>query len=106
METFSPAWQREQKAEWTINCTNPTRCTISLELACPDMYAGGEAQVRIGKEKLSATVPSTGDGSVFARVEVGEVKLPKGRSKLTLSPSKLAIAYHFATVRRVVVEAK
>ncbi len=106
VETFPPAWQREQKAEWTIDCAKPTRCTISLELACPAMYAGGEAQVRIGREKLSATVPSTGDGSAFERVELGEVKLPKGKSKLTLCPSKLAIAYHFATVRRVVVEAK
>ncbi len=105
VETFSPAWQREQKAEWTVDCAKSTRCTISLDVACPEMYAGGEAQVKIGTQKLSAPVPSTGDGGVFERVELGEVKLPKGRSKLTLSPSKLAIAYHFATVRRVVVEA-
>ena len=70
------------------------------------MYAGGEAKVRIGKQTLSAAVPSTGDGSAFQPVKMGEVKLPKGKSKLTLAPSKLAIAYHFATVRRVVVEAK
>ena len=96
-------WHPEQVARWTVDLSAAVRCGLAVELACPEQFAGGRYSVNVGDQSLEGLVPTTGSSHDFVAVELGDVELPEGRTEITLSPTALNMAYHFADVRGIIL---
>jgi len=103
-ETSLVGWgSAEQRAAWKIECAEPVRCEVAVEMGCPELYSGSTFAVKVAGQTLRGVVPATKSYGDFAQVTVGTVDLPAGEFTLTIVPERLNYGYIFAAVRRVVV---
>jgi len=95
----------DQTATWHVECLKPVTCEVSVEMGCQEVWAGSTFSVKAGQSTLKGVVPATGSFDDFRRVHVGEIRLPRGRSRLTLTPRRQNFGFAFASVRRIILRA-
>ena len=109
-------WMRpEQKAVWDVDCEKAGRYEVSIEVRCLKRLAGSEFTVKAAGQTLRGVVKATplmpaGSGRPlspdmaccrFVRQRVGVLRLPKGKSSITIQPTCTAKMGRFADVREV-----
>lgn len=94
-------WTPEQAAQWRVQCGRAGRYRVAVELACPAPFDGTGFVLEAAGQKLAGIVPATSSQTDFVPVELGELRLPKGETIITLRPTKPKYAFYFAQVRGV-----
>jgi alpha-L-fucosidase len=100
-QTFPAGWVPDVKAEWLLECAQAGRYRVSFEVACTAPHEGSVLQVQAAGQKVRGEVPDTGGFGNYVEVQMGELDLSAGQTKLTAAPVKMHYAYCLGNVRRV-----
>lgn len=77
----------EDTATWQVRIRKPGRYLVKIEYAAQQEWAGGDYQVSVDEQLLSATVEHTGDWYEYKQFEIGTVDLGEaGQHELTIRP--------------------
>ena len=103
-ESAITAWGApEQTVAWQLESARERTCRVSLELGCPEVYAGSTFRLKLGSQTLNGVVPGGDLWSDFKTIELGRITVPSGKSKLVLQPLELAYGHLFADVKAAVL---
>ena len=75
-------------AVWSIEIQQAGTYSVALEYACADETAGGSFEISVDGEVLQGTVAGTGNWDTYTTVQVGELKLTKGRHGVVMRPAQ------------------
>jgi alpha-L-fucosidase len=91
----------EHAAHWNVSCRSAVRCAVTVRARCHEPGLGG-AEIAVGVDgdgqRLRATVEDIGDPPEWQDLELGEIDLPGGDSRVTLRPHKLLWGYLLAEI--------
>jgi hypothetical protein len=73
---------------WEVRVAEPIRVALAAEYAAAD-GTGGTFEVRVGDQRLQATVERTGGDQQFVRREMGTLSLPPGHYRVTVAPTRV-----------------
>jgi putative heme-binding domain-containing protein len=71
-------------AVWTVNVTAPGRFAVWIDYACHNDTAGNEFELTARDERLTGRVQGTGTWDDYAFVQIGELPLPEGKTRLVM----------------------
>ena len=71
--------------EWQFVVKKPGKFTVSAEISAT---ASGNFEIIVGKNKLTAKAPKTGDYAKFQKVKLGEIEIGAGKRTLAIKPIK------------------
>jgi putative membrane-bound dehydrogenase-like protein len=78
-------WRTEDdRAVWMVEVPQAGKHAVWLDYACGDDSAGNKLLLETGGRRLTGIVTSTGSGSKFKQVKIGEIELAAGKQAVTL----------------------
>ena len=88
----------EHRLTWSIEAPRARNFRLRIRLACPKPYDGAIFVVKGRIGSVESTVKATRSYKDYRWFDVGPIRLPKGKSSLSLSPKEMAYGYLFAHV--------
>ncbi|MBN2578087.1 MAG: alpha-L-fucosidase [Pirellulales bacterium] len=83
-------WSDAQEwVSWDLKIKRPGTFRVKVIFACEDGVEGGRYAVEIAGQKLTGTVESTGDWTMFETADLGTVRLDAGRHTLVVRPVEI-----------------
>jgi alpha-L-fucosidase len=73
---------------WDVRVAEPLRVAVTADYAASEKH-GGAFEVRIGDQRLTATVERTGGDQQFARRDLGTIALQPGHYRVTVTPTRI-----------------
>lgn len=102
--SFITGWMvRDHAAHWNLESTSPGLYAVSVFLGAPETHAGAVLKVVLGGQELTAIAPNTGSLDAVEEVKMGSLRLPAGRSRLTLRSHELKWGYLLPDIEKVVL---
>ncbi len=86
----------EQRLTWSVDAPEAGDYRLRIRLACPKPHDGATFVVKGRIGSASGTVEATRSYEDYRWLDVGSIRLPKGGSRLSLSPKEMAYGYLFA----------
>jgi alpha-L-fucosidase len=104
--SFITSWMvPDHAAHWNLGCAEPGRYAVSVFLGAPETHAGAVLKVALGGQEVTAVAPNTGSLDAVEEVQMGTVRIPRGRSRLTLTPHELKWGYLSPDIEKIVLTA-
>ncbi len=88
----------EHRLTWSVVAPRAGNFRLRIRLACPKPYDGATFVVKGRIGSVEGTVKATRSYEDYRWLDVGPIRLPKGKSSLSLSPKEMAYGYLFAHV--------
>lgn len=71
-------------ASWNVTSKTAAKLDLYIRIAAPEASDGSVIEFSIGNQMVELTIQSTGSWKKFTEVKVGTLRLPKGKSVLTV----------------------
>jgi alpha-L-fucosidase len=79
---------RDATVSWDVRVAEPVRLTLAADYAASEKH-GGTFEVRVGDQRVTATVERTGGDQQFARRDIGTLTLQPGHYRVTVTPTRI-----------------
>lgn len=79
-------WVGKDSAEWVVETDDTATYRVEVVLSCDGGQHGTPFRVQVGETELKGTVPDTGGREHFEKLLLGDVAIPKNKSRVSIEP--------------------